>query len=344
MSTVPSIRPSVCFEVQKIIGVSFSNDGTTRNFHIQWAPTWISDAQLVGCEELINKFMITQNHHSCEGDANSGNNDCLLSSSSDDNDAFFPPSNRKYLRKQGDLSSDCEGTVTEHRDVICMDADISDTSEDINPTFSNEQKNPNFEWRDVEEQTDIEENHQITSENDAINYKSTLDIKEEEHGICNADYECEHFDSTSYGDNTDKNIGFSTIESQKITSFTSDINDTSNLEHSGETHYPMWREYTSYRAEDRLHVCKLCHNTYSSRADLARHFNVHTGYKPYQCLECNKFFSRKHHLTDHLRLHTGEKPYMCGYCDKAFTRNHHLKDHIRVHHKEKKKELGNDNI
>ena len=48
-------KPSVSFEVSKIIAIS-ANDGRCRSYQVQWAPSWISELQLVGCEDLIKTF------------------------------------------------------------------------------------------------------------------------------------------------------------------------------------------------------------------------------------------------------------------------------------------------
>jgi len=56
---VPSMRPSVSFVVEKIIGVS-SGDGNMKNYQVQWAPTWVSSSNLVGCQHLIQEFINKQ--------------------------------------------------------------------------------------------------------------------------------------------------------------------------------------------------------------------------------------------------------------------------------------------
>jgi len=55
----PSLFPSVCFVVEKIIGVS-SGDGNMKNYQVQWAPTWVSSSNLVGCQHLIQEFINKQ--------------------------------------------------------------------------------------------------------------------------------------------------------------------------------------------------------------------------------------------------------------------------------------------
>ena len=56
---IPSMRPSVSFIVEKIIGVS-SGDGNMKNYQVQWAPTWVSSSNLVGCQHLIQEFINQQ--------------------------------------------------------------------------------------------------------------------------------------------------------------------------------------------------------------------------------------------------------------------------------------------
>merc|ERR1712013_378259 len=55
MSVSLGSRPLMCFEVEKVIGVS--SDG---NYQVQWAPAWVSKFHLVGCEHLIQEFLQRQ--------------------------------------------------------------------------------------------------------------------------------------------------------------------------------------------------------------------------------------------------------------------------------------------
>ena len=54
-----SIGPSVCYKVDKIIGMSVG-EGNVRNYQVQWSPLWISSVHLVGCENLIEEFINLQ--------------------------------------------------------------------------------------------------------------------------------------------------------------------------------------------------------------------------------------------------------------------------------------------
>ena len=60
----PSISPSVCFVIEKIIDVC-EGDGNMKNYKVQWTPTWISSSNLVGCQHLIEEFL--QQKRECEG-------------------------------------------------------------------------------------------------------------------------------------------------------------------------------------------------------------------------------------------------------------------------------------
>ena len=55
MEIISQFPPSVCFQVEKIIGVSVAA-GNVRNYQVQWAPTWVSGLHLVGCDDLIASF------------------------------------------------------------------------------------------------------------------------------------------------------------------------------------------------------------------------------------------------------------------------------------------------
>ena len=51
--------PSVCFKVEKIIGVS-QGYGNMRTYQVQWSPSWVSSAHLVGCDQLLKEFLNQQ--------------------------------------------------------------------------------------------------------------------------------------------------------------------------------------------------------------------------------------------------------------------------------------------
>ena len=57
---VEKLRPRVCFEVERVIGVSDESEGNVRSYRVQWAPAWVSGYHLLGCEHLIHEFLQQQ--------------------------------------------------------------------------------------------------------------------------------------------------------------------------------------------------------------------------------------------------------------------------------------------
>ena len=51
-------KPRVCYEVEKIIGMS--SEGNVRTYRVQWSPAWVTGFHLVGCEHLIQEFLQQQ--------------------------------------------------------------------------------------------------------------------------------------------------------------------------------------------------------------------------------------------------------------------------------------------
>uniref|UniRef100_A0A8C5KSZ8 Expressed sequence AI854703 n=1 Tax=Jaculus jaculus TaxID=51337 RepID=A0A8C5KSZ8_JACJA len=91
-------------------------------------------------------------------------------------------------------------------------------------------------------------------------------------------------------------------------------------------------------AEEQLHRCPLCGQTFSQQPSLVRHQKAHAGAgraASFVCPECGKAFSVKHNLEVHQRTHTGERPFPCPECGRCFSLKQNLLTHRRIHSGEK---------
>ncbi|GIY87748.1 hypothetical protein CDAR_261951 [Caerostris darwini] len=57
------------------------------------------------------------------------------------------------------------------------------------------------------------------------------------------------------------------------------------------------------------------------------------GIKIYYCSNCSYSSQYKHCLKRHFDLHTGKKPYKCDSCGKSFAQNSGLYQHKKTHSK-----------
>ncbi|XP_071037981.1 endothelial zinc finger protein induced by tumor necrosis factor alpha [Parasteatoda tepidariorum] len=58
-----------------------------------------------------------------------------------------------------------------------------------------------------------------------------------------------------------------------------------------------------------LHVCNICNKSFAAKKHLDRHYNIHTGEKPFACTVCDKTFTRKDNLQVHMKRHEGCRPF-----------------------------------
>ena len=84
------------------------------------------------------------------------------------------------------------------------------------------------------------------------------------------------------------------------------------------------------RADERPHVCSICHVSFRYRHNLFAHMAIHFD-TTHKCSYCEKTFKRRDVLKTHLKIHKSERPHVCLRCGKAFTNKHSLTAHLQVH-------------
>lgn len=78
--------------------------------------------------------------------------------------------------------------------------------------------------------------------------------------------------------------------------------------------------------------CNDCGRLFYSRRDLSRHTKTfHLKIKNHVCSVCDKAFSNSGNLASHFRIHTGQKPYECKYCDSRYNQSTPLVRHMKQH-------------
>ena len=73
--------------------------------------------------------------------------------------------------------------------------------------------------------------------------------------------------------------------------------------------------------------CTECDKWYTTRSQLNRHMQLHTGHFTHYCQMCRKGFNVSSNYIDHVRAHQGLK-YQCGHCLKEFKTNKSYWKHL----------------
>ncbi len=80
-------------------------------------------------------------------------------------------------------------------------------------------------------------------------------------------------------------------------------------------------------------VCTRCNKTFSSRATLARHMQLHTGQFSFYCEICKKGYNVKCNYDDHMAKHEG-RTFPCSWCNRRYTTLRSLKGHMKSEHEQ----------
>ncbi|XP_008260864.1 zinc finger protein 57 homolog isoform X1 [Oryctolagus cuniculus] len=88
----------------------------------------------------------------------------------------------------------------------------------------------------------------------------------------------------------------------------------------------------------KIFICPHCPLTFTKKAYLSRHQQVHFREQPSRCFHCGKCFGSVSRLVEHQQVHWTQKIYRCPVCDLCFGDKEGLLGHWKNY---KGKELGN---
>ena len=291
---VPCISPSVCFVVEKIIGVSGGLDGNTKNYCVQWAPTWINGSNLVGCQHLIEEFLQKQNVQNDKDDGDMVDETC------------------ESVTIQTDSQNDEMGAMEITNTLDREENVVVKTEEDSDPDYFNEPERALIEQDDFK--NDIMENAGTEG----------TGVKNDNAFVSPLKSSAFSTDETYFDRRNDAGEGTSIVQVQQI--YDASSNESFEQQHSGLDS----RTSRSNKIKKSV-ICNYCHKTFARRCELGPHLRTHTGEKPYPCTQCGRCFSQNSNLQKHMLTHSGEKPHNCTRCSKSFSTKGALKRHFMIH-------------
>ena len=366
---MPNFRPSVCFEVEKVIGVSMG-DGNVKSYQVQWAPTWVSGVNLMGCEHLIEEFLKQQreqqqqiheqHHHQQQHEHQQMREQQQLVL-----EQFKLHKQQKRQQKQKQRQQQ----AIEHENMAGN---------------SNESKKGGQHYRRGERPS-LMQNHRAVSQ-----YQDVKDVASRVDDECDASIDeniqkinIEKADHMTSDNNYEEDFHENAIESTYTRVYVdtsvadgsnnnTDVLDESQHSDTVEIHgeevlvvQPNQEHMECGTSPGNHHGAVIYHtadNTYatmeysnvdnhppdtspsqpapttslSPSSEMTSPTTITTSTNEmHVCPECGKIFAHRSAMIRHRHLHTGEKTFNCAECNKSFSRKDTLTRHFRQHTGEK---------
>jgi len=288
-------RPHVSFEVEKIIGIS--SDG---NYQVQWKPAWVSKFHLVGCEHLIEEFLLEQYHKGNEPQIHIPNDVTPLET--DTSAMVADVQGRTCVRSEYSAELDVDG-LTHETDTSCTENFFEYPVDTPICTMSKLKEEEEFQ-SDLNQDSDINLKIEEVEESDTLPDQRTLTHMNQSSHLLSSPPDNASYPMQPTG----------TPEPMK--------EGRGSLEHN-ENELPQ--------ESVKKNFCYVCSKQFPDQRQLRRHFQTHSGARPFACKFCQKGFPTHGHLKQHLQSHASAKPFACEVCGKSFSWKGDLKRHKRIH-------------
>ena len=309
MSEMFGSRPVMCFEVEKVIGVS--SDGS---YQVQWAPAWVSKFHLVGCEHLIQEFLQQQqqqqpqqSQHQQQQPINATNSE----SRSESLTGALPNKQKLHFTAShaaDEKSLDEEGLEDPQNDDRSATTNFEDQSPMEGTTSWDYSQNDPHQPPDNYDTGEPPENYVTTGEINSVfieGNKVYIKEEEEEDGTIMDDEYFGRYTDTEQLSSCDgaipRQYGYGSSSKPELRHATQQ--DNNNKKHSTINNNNNNSDNKIGRTK-KQHVCAICSKVFRDKTDLNRHSRTHSGVKPYTCDLCGKSFTlvwnmRKHMATTH---------------------------------------------
>ena len=342
------VGPSLCFQIQKVIGFSAGN-GALPTYQVQWAPAWVSGHHLVGCEHLIEDFLqkqaTTSNHTETEVK----------------NTEFY-----EECHSQKSCSENSNGYNT--RDPTKPDLTSSSALHDEPCEVADEDEETGELWQDHVPVDDgeiyYEEGDEYTIANDgdttvqqSSHFDQTSNITQHEMNSCENTTSSTHSDSqlvtvvkeeyevTEYHHQEEggySNMSMVNSNDEYTNNAYYYTHDTNEHEHEPEHEIKKKRRRgdtpnnvpweSLVETIGGQYKCLACGRMFNDKSNLRQHIRTHSNERPYTCEVCHKSFKWNKVLKRHMATHFTVKPYQCSLCEKAYTQRQSLKSHLKHSH------------
>jgi len=319
-------QPSVCFTVEKIIGVSHGY-GNMKTFQVQWSPSWVSSAHLVGCEKLLQEFLNQQQQQQLNNNETSNLDTGPTAKSTSTTEATLKHTGQSIM--QGADYSDDGHSGTLYTEPNNCNNVVGDATSFNFPSATDIKLEPTH--------NDVEECSSLPQPLAPIALEVGLDVqalKEEDQST----------DSVMIEDGDEAEVDTSehtTKQGPEIVLLDEDSDtELDDLDYQHEMQETQNNELNPNTSEYEMEIMTAVMSHQHQQQQDERQQQSHTPHQQQleqtsgklRCEICDKPFSNRSRLVIHLEKHTLEKTHECEYCHKSFSRRFNLKIHIRNIH------------